>query len=296
LAKSAKRAQAARATPGDTVAAEEAPAAAALSTPATPHPNLSVIGRAHIRATFGAIHLSFLSSDQLTNAWSDAIRSSTLTATSTMGAIHRTVAAIARNVVANPLTAPPAFRNWLVAMLPKLYSTSSQGIVVGGDFANDVRILNNTVDGMAQGIHVGLSDLKKYGKHPPHLSAARVQIKGNTVNLRLTPDSIGARHGIFLGGVNSGLVAGNRLQLIPAKSSNDIDAIKILGVFGQSLIIESNDMLGFTTGVRARATNPPPPPAPNAPASVLWIAAQNSSDTAHQITVDGLFVTPNNIP
>jgi hypothetical protein len=305
-----RRAQAARATSADNVASEEAPATAASPAPApalaTPHVNLGLVGLAHIRATFGAIHLSFLSSNQLTDAWTAAIRSSPLTATSTMGAIHRTVLGIAKSAVLNPQTASPAFRNWIVATLPELYSTSSQGIVVGGDFANDVRILNNTVDGMAQGIHVGLSDIKKYGKHPPHLSATRVQIRGNTINIRITRGSTVARHGIFLGGVNSGLVADNRLQCFPPpkragqdiakQAGQDVDAIKVAGVFGQSLIIERNDMLGFTTGVRARATNPPPPPNLRAPARVLWIAAENASETAHQFISDGIFVTANNIP
>ncbi len=261
---------------------------------AAPHVNLGAAGLAHIKASFGTIRLSFISSDKLTNAWSDALNTSGLTAASRMGAIHKTLVDIATNVVLKPQTMAPAFRNWLNATLPQLYSTSAQGIVVGGDFANDVRILNNTIDGMAQGIHVGLSDVKKYGKHPGHLSATRVQIKGNTVNVRVTAETSGDRHGIFLGCVNSGLIADNHLQLsrVPnaQTAGQTIEAIKVAGFFGQSLIVERNNMLGFTTGIHTvqDATSPP--------AHVLWIAAQNASDAPNQITGGGMFVTANNIP
>jgi hypothetical protein len=192
-----------------------------------------------------------------------------------------------------PASAAPAFRGWIGETLPQLYSTSSQGIVVGGDFANDVRILNNTIDGTCQGVHVGLSDVKKYGPHPGHLIANRVQIRGNTVNIRVTPETTGDRHGIYLGCVQSGLVAENHLQLTRTPSAKAagqfIDAIKVAGFFGQSLIIERNNMLGFTIGVYTAQD------ATSKPNGVLWIAAENSSDAAHEITT-GMFIAANNLP
>jgi hypothetical protein len=175
--------------------------------------------------------------------------------------------------------------------LPQLYSTSAQGIVVGGDFANDVRILNNTVDGTTQGIHVGLSDVKT---HRGHLIANRVQVRGNTVNIRVTPETTGDRHGIYLGCVQSGLISENHIQLSRTPSATSagqfIDAIKVAGFFGQSLIIERNNMVGFTVGLYTAqdATNPP--------GQVLWIASENSSDNPNQITGGGMFITANNLP
>src|SRR6516225_9259662 len=107
-----------------------------------------------------------LSGGKIGSAWNEALKNSDLTATSSMGAIHRTVKQIVTNILAKPEQAPPSFRNYISAALPQLYSTSSQGIVVGGNLANDIRILNNTIDGTAQGIHVGLSDQKAV----PHVS------------------------------------------------------------------------------------------------------------------------------
>jgi hypothetical protein len=276
--------------------------AAAAATPVKTAPlrapaarvNLGAIGRAQIKASFGTIRLSFISSDKLTNAWTDALRGTALTATSRMGAIHQTVRALANSYVMKPDTAPTAFRSWIAATLPQLYSTSGQGIVVGGDFANDVRILNNTIDGTAQGIHVGLSNLKKDGAHPGHRLATRVQIKGNTVNIRISAQTTLDRHGIYLGCVTAGLVADNHLQLTRYPNANtatqSIDAIKIAGFFGQSLIVERNNMQGFSTGIYTAqdATSPPD--------NVLWIISENASDAQHQITGGNMFITQYNIP
>ena len=279
---------------GEAKKVEYAPTARSLIKSAVPHIDLSSIGRAQIKTNFGTIHVSFLSSDKLTNAWNEALRSSLLTATSTVGVIHKTIRQIATDAVLKPANASAAFRGWLSATLPQLYSTSGQGIVVGGDFANDVRILNNTIDGTCQGIHVGLSDLKRDGAHPGHRLANRVQIRGNTVNIRVTPETTGDRHGIFLGCVQSGLVSENHLELTRSPSSTAagqfIDAIKVAGFFGQSLIIERNNMTGFTVGVYTAQD------ATAKPDGVLWISAENSSDVPHQIAGNGIFITENNLP
>jgi hypothetical protein len=259
-----------------------------------PKVNLGLLGRAQVKAAYGTFHVSFLSSEKLTNAWSDALGASKLTATSTKGQIHRTVKEIARAAVLNPEGASPALRGYVNGLLPGLFSTSSQGIVVAGDRANDVRISNNTVDGTAQGIHVGLSDLKKDGRHPPHRLATRVQINGNTVNIRLTAEMSGDRHGIFLGCVTAGLVADNHVTLtrLPnaAAASQTIDAIKVAGFFGQSLLIARNNMQGFSTGIYTAQDAKSPPD------RVLWKISDNASDADNAITGNNMFITENNIP
>jgi hypothetical protein len=267
------------------------PARPAVTTPAAttslPHLNLGAVGRAHFRATFGTVKLEFISSDKLGNAWNDALQASGLTETSTKGQVHAAVRKIANAIVSQPETVAFAFRNYVEATLPQLFSTSSQGIVVGGDLANDVRILNNTIDGTAQGIHVGLSDLK-VSPHQPHLIAERVQICGNTVNIRLTAEMTGDRHGIFLGCVTSGLVSDNHLTLTRGTNAGqDIYAIKIAGFFGPSLLIERNSMLNFTNGLFAA------PDAKSLPSGVLWKASDNASTSAN---VTSFFRVTDNIP
>jgi hypothetical protein len=291
----ATKAEPAQAAPPAGAAAAAAAQPAAVKTPVksvavVPKINLGLLGRANVKAAFGAFHLSFISSEKLTNAWSDALKTSTLTATSTEGQIHRTVKQIAKAAVLNPAAASPALRGYINGLLPVLYSTSSQGIVVAGDLANDVRIINNTVDGTAQGIHVGLSDIKKDGKPARHRLATRVQIKGNTVNIRLTAEMTLDRHGIYLGCVTAGLVADNHLTLTRlAEAGQTIDGIKVAGFFGQSLLIERNNMQGFSTGIYTAqdATSPPD--------GVLWKIADNASDAANAITGNSMFITENNI-
>jgi len=258
-----------------------------------PSINLGQVGRARINATFGSLKLEFISSDKLTNAWTEALRTSGLTQTSTAGEVHKTVRKIAEAVFKTPETVPQAFRNWVSEVLPSLYSTSAQGIVVGGDVARDIRILDNTIVGTAQGIHVGLSD-RKANPVQPHLSARQVTISGNTIDIRLTAEMTGDRHGIYLGSVESAVIEDNNLSLIRAMAPNhdgfvgqDIFAIKAMGFMGRRILLERNCMLGFTFGI---FTNPS---VYAVPAGSLWKAAENVSTSAN---ITSVFKVTDNVP
>jgi hypothetical protein len=248
--------------------------AARVHAAAALHLNLAVAERARVNASYGMLRLEFISSNKLGSAWNDAL--STLSANSSAGQIHAAVSQIARNALTKPGLVAPAFRNWVSALLPALFSTSSQGIVVGGDLANDVRIINNTIDGTVQGVHVGLSDLKVH-PHQPHLFANRVQICGNTIHIRLTPEATGDRHGIFLGCVKSAVVSDNHMDLTGVQAGQDIYAIKIAGSFGPLVLVERNSMLSFTGGILTDQD------ARMVPSGSLWKVAENVSSSPHDI-------------
>jgi hypothetical protein len=249
--------------------------------------NLGELGRARINATFGTLTLEFISTDKLTNAWTDALRTSGLTQNSTAGEVHRAVLKIAGAVFKSPNSLAPAFGNWVNAVLPNLYSTSSQGIVVGGSVARDIRILNNTIDGSAQGIHVGLSNCKA-SPVVPNLEANQVQIRGNTINIRITPEMTGDRHGIFLGCVSSAIVSDNHLQLFRFDDAGQATyAIKAMGVFGRRVLIERNCMLHFNLGLYLQ------PSGDGVPKGCLWMAAENVSTSANYTSC---FKVSNNLP
>ena len=276
-----------------------APQAGAPSAPAVevaqvaPRINLGDLGLAHVTATFGTVKLQFISSDKLGNAWNDALRNSGLIATSGVAAVQKAVKKIAAAVVKNPDAVAPAFRNYLTATLPLLYSTSSQGIVVGGDVAKDIRILNNTINGTAQGIHVGLSNLKT--KLHQRLLAGRVQIRGNTITVRITPETTGDRHGIYLGSVVSAIINDNQLELSRANYVKQPSfavapgqitwAIKVAGQFGNRMLIERNCMLQFNGGILTQPYT--------TQEGVLWKAADNASTSRNSIA--GSFIQLNNI-
>jgi hypothetical protein len=251
-----------------------------------PHVNLGAMARAHITATFGTLKLQMISSDRLTNAWTDALLKAGLNESSTAGQIHTAVHQAAEAVFKNPDSVAPAFRNYVSNLLPALYSTSSQGIVIAGTVANDVRILNNTVDGTAQGVHVGLSN-RKAVPYVSGLQASVVQIKGNTIYVRLTPEMTGDRHGIFVGSVESALINDNHVELLRgANAGQDIYAIKVIGVLGPRVLVERNTMLRFTLGIFVEANS-------QAPARDLWKAADNVSTSTNWT---GPFRINDNVP
>jgi hypothetical protein len=252
-----------------------------------PKINLGEIGRAHVTATYGTLRLQLISSDKLTNAWSDALTKSGLNQASTAGQVHTAVHAIAERVFTNPDSVAPAFRNFVSNLLPALYSTSSQGIVIGGNVANDVRILNNTIDGTAQGVHVGLSD-RKAVPYVRGLRANAVQISGNTINIRLTSEMTGDRHGIFIGCVQSAVLSDNHLQLFRGPNAGQsIYGIKVSGLFGPRVLVERNAIFGFTLGIYVQTNTR------QLPAGDLWKAADNAS-TSDNFT--GCFKVTDNVP
>jgi hypothetical protein len=248
-----------------------------IATTKLPKVNLGLIGRAHVTTTLGTIKVQFISHAKLTNAWTDAISKAGLTATSTMGAVRVAIKKIALNVFKSPATATQAFKNHVASILPQLYSTSSQGIVVAGNLANDIRILNNRVEGTAQGIHVGLCNMKRN----PALSLLQVQqlrIVGNSINVRMTPATTGDRHGIFVGGVASALIAENDVTLTATGDSGLwITGIDVTHTLGARTILSRNIVTGFTTGIAASPGMGSTTPSLNP----LRLATENYSDAAN---------------
>lgn len=249
--------------------------------------NLGALNLSHISNTFGNLKLEFISSSKLTNAWTNALRTAGLTAASTAGQLHTAVKAIVKSAFTSVETLPIAFNNYVNALLPQLYSTSSQGIVVAGNVANNIRILNNTIEGAVQGIHVGLGDMKA-SPVVTRLASTQVQIRGNTVNILLTPETNGGRHGIFLSSVTSGIISDNHLTLQRTENAGqDIYGIKVVGVFGLRVLIERNAMFNFSSGIYVQ------PESGSSQSASLWKASDNASTSANHIPS---FVVENNVP
>ncbi|HUB51280.1 MAG TPA: DUF6519 domain-containing protein [Terracidiphilus sp.] len=280
---------------GEAPAAETTPAPAAPQKPAStapakntqasatiaklPHVNLGALGRAHVAATFGTIQLKFISSSKLTNAWTDALAKAGLTNTSTMGAVRKAVKTIALNAIKMSSTAPQAFQNYFARVLPQLYSTSSQGIVVGGNLATNIRIINNRIAGTAQGIHVGLCNMA-LDPSLVNLQVQQLRIVGNSIAVQMTPATTGDRHGIYVGGVTSALIAENDISLTrTADAGQTITGINVTRQLGARILIERNVVTGFTTGIDAW----PGPGSITPSQNPLWLAAENYSDAANDI-------------
>jgi hypothetical protein len=117
-----------------------------------------------------------------------------------------------RPVRAATATAIEPFRAWFAraAAREKRVAAAGRGIVVGGGHARDIRVLNNTMQGVMDGVHIALSSR---GQVKRHAFADRVQVVGNTIQVRVPWYERNGHAGIFLGNVNIGTVRDNQIDV-----------------------------------------------------------------------------------
>lgn len=141
--------------------------------------------------------------------------------------------------------------------------------------APEIRVLNNRVQGYAQGIHVALSARRS----KQQLRTYNVIIADNTVSV-VRPDAMRERHGIFVGSSQSTSIRGNLVQVLnpvypapnneaPGAAALPIEGIRVYGTLGPLLLIRENHIVEFSTGVFVRALNF------NERANSLWSIADN---------------------
>lgn len=192
--------------------------------------------------------LSFVTDQKLSAAWAHALTSVQaliVPASNTKTKRHRPIVGRSRLKVqrvlasmvsqiinekkAGPLEAAvlAPFHDWLgKATNSQLFvSAGGQGIVVAGVRAHDVRVLNNTIENLMDGIHIGLS-ARRIGKP---LFADRVQVVGNTVEARVPWYERRAHAGIFLGNVHVATVRDNHVEI----QSQSVD-VTTAGIFAPS--------------------------------------------------------------
>jgi hypothetical protein len=143
-----------------------------------------------------------------------------------------------------------ALEPWYRDIRQQNVAVASQGIVVGGRVAADVRITNNTIHGILQGIHVGLShDTTKKSNprdEPPDI-AGNLLVTGNTIKILLPPMWIRQRHGIFVGSFNSLIVEDNFLSVTRMRRRRrlTLNGIYIYGRLGKRMIVRANHFEQF---------------------------------------------------
>ena len=104
------------------------------------------------------------------------------------------------------------FWRWMdrALKLEETVAAAGYGIVVGGGRAGDIRVLNNTISDVMDGIHIGLS---VRGSPHTHLFVERVQVAGNTISVRVPWYDRRAHAGIFVGNANVATVRDNRVDI-----------------------------------------------------------------------------------
>jgi hypothetical protein len=145
------------------------------------------------------------------------------------------------------------FRDFFGAVFQQAPNVGSQGITVGGEAANEVRIINNTIENVLQGIHVGMS---RGADRLPH-SARMVTIAGNTILILLSPLALKRdRHAIFVGNCESLLIENNnaRLSRLSQAETLKVDGIRVWGKLGDRALITQNH-LASADGKRDQSFN-----------------------------------------
>lgn len=132
-------------------------------------------------------------------------------------------------------------------MKQKSPAFASKAIVVAGEFANDIRIINNSVTGFLQGIHTGLS--KKNARNS-FLMIARLEIANNTLNLTIPPGEL-QRFGIFVGNCTRLIITNNLINAYRAwqDSNSVLEGIRLFGMMGRFISITQNELRNVSTSI-----------------------------------------------
>jgi len=145
----------------------------------------------------------------------------------------------------------PAVATWFAGIdrwWQSLPIPAAQGILVGGGKATDVRIRDNTLVGMNQGIHVGFS----HANDNPNVKTATfrktsrdmatsVAITGNTITLVGSP-ALRPHDGIFVGNCDSLLIQENTLTSVnqPDPTNSLCNGIRVFGFIGPLAVVANN--------------------------------------------------------
>lgn len=177
----------------------------------------------------------------------------------------------------------PSFNTVVKAILAQDQLAAGQGIVVAGRLATEVRILDNSLDGFIQGIHVGISHFEPQRGNPD--VAGSVWVERNTVRVFLPTSASRERHGIFVGNCGSLTIRDNYLDLrrVARASGLRIEGIRVFGFVDRRVIVRGNHLLGgFNVGIRFE---PRTAFVVGANTKLQWIITDNMATQAQNLAV-----------
>lgn len=183
----------------------------------------------------------------------------------------------------------PSFQSFFNNLQRFDTAVGARGIAVGGRAITELRIRDNSIDSMLQGITAGVSHREK---RPPALPAdtmAHVTISGNVIRVVLNAvrGYSNARWAIFVGNAANVTIENNEVSLTnPPFIELPSDGIRIYGYLGKKAIVRHNHVNGFTRDVFVRALLPTgpqhdakywytTPPAIGTANSNLWLVTDN---------------------
>ncbi|MFW6057753.1 MAG: DUF6519 domain-containing protein [Persicimonas sp.] len=122
------------------------------------------------------------------------------------------------------------------------------GIVVAGQIAHRVRVVQNDIERAVRGVHVGLSDANTASGS---LAADDVLISDNHIDVAVPYGYNRERHGIFVGNFGKLAIDGNRLELTQASGffPGTCDGVRVYGRPGLHMTIKDNYATSFEPGI-----------------------------------------------
>ncbi len=183
-------------------------------------------------------------------------------------------------------------KDWFAAEKPNLPAIASQGIVCAGQIANDICITKNSISGVTQGIHIGLShdDEKKQ-----IYFVGRLLVEANHIENYISKQSPKDRHAIFIGNFDCVHVCNNSMELKRYPSNLDPDlifGIRLYGYFGDMLQVRENRLVDYNKSIFARAV------VVDKKVKRLWQVENNltqGASGAPDLEPKSLYIMPNNV-
>jgi hypothetical protein len=208
--------------------------------------------------TFGGQTISFDTDRNLTGAWQPLVNafppaqvSSPLDLLGHVKTLANRV--LLENAVRGSVT---GFRQWLAAVEEASPAVGAQGIAIGGQVAREIRILNNSISGVLEGLHLGTSHEAALGA--PADTAGSVTMAGNGIQTVLVTGGLRQRYGIYVGNCESLLVENNtiRVQRIGNTGRKYVEGIHVYGLLGRLAIIRQNLVTGYNVGITFTPVRP----------------------------------------
>ncbi len=257
-----------------------------------PAPVVTTAAGGAITLRAGAQQVNFSTDPSLAPAWSALIAAAPPTDTTTAAAVAAYVSSLANRVLFDPTFREQfaLLRTWFDTLRADNPPAAAQGIVVGGQVARDVRVRGNTLSGMIEGVHIGVSH--REGQRGTPDSAGTVLIRDNSIDTVLPAATTRQRYGIYLGNCDSAVIEDNfiSVQRTVLTLRMHVDGIHIFGRMGRRLIVRQNHLRGFQTGV---AFTPTPA---SLTASRLWVVAETMAESASvAVTGPASLIQANNI-
>lgn len=213
-----------------------------------------------VRSGNRMLSVTFETDPALQAAWNDYQAWQRLRGVQSEHDLYRHLRNVANRVLANrgelqvgsrTFTGFSSFYNSLLSVNPAI---AAQGLVVSGSTGGvDVRVVNNTVIGARQGIHLVLGR----GDDGNPLNFGTVRVRGNTVRVFQNP-SFTRGGGIHVGSCSSLLIEDNHVEVRRSGSTTAIEVagLSVRGQLGRRCILRHNHTRGAGPSIQAHALTP----------------------------------------